>query len=95
MTNIKQGFGTWKVTGGGVDSWTGNVDDLSGVPITGCTNAGGIGDTTHYYSVVLAAPIDGTHVDFADYLAISGQCAEHCATQTGLSNCLNHFFTFV
>ena len=91
ITNVKQGLGTWKV--GGSDSWSGKTDTLSAF-ITGCNNAGNLGSPTQYFSVSANPPTNGQHVDFVDFLAISGQCELHCTSQVGLSNCLNWFFTY-
>ena len=92
VTNAKQGFATWD---GASCTWATTTCTLGGA-ITGCGNAGSIGTTTEYYSVSAASsPVAGTHVDFADFLAISGQCAAHCTAQSGLALCLNTFFDFV
>ncbi len=93
ITTAKQGFGTWITTGNTPsDSWSGNTDTLSAV-ITGC-KAALLGGTTTYFTVVASPPSNGQHVDFADFLAISGQCNVYCATQASIAACFNHFFTF-
>jgi hypothetical protein len=93
VTSAKQGFGTWKVTDGD-DSWTGNTYTLA-TAISGCSVTGNIGDATTYYSIATSTPANEAHVEFADYLAISTQCAIHCSSQSGLTGCFNHFFNFL
>ncbi|MGB4192052.1 MAG: hypothetical protein WBJ81_05870, partial [Rickettsiales bacterium] len=99
VTNAKQGFATWKVTalpaGTTSKTWTSNAIDFN-AEITDCASIGVALDASIYYTAIQATtPTEGDPVHIADLNLILGQCATHCTTAAGFSNCATGFFTFV